>query len=261
MLDTKNTAGDPTGVNGATYYNSVLGKFRCFEASSWRDCSTPTARTAYYYTHDMFGIVADSTLSSQVLGVGAANNVAGVNSVAAHPGVVQMQTGTTAIGRAGMMTTQVSGILLGNAVEYVYDSSVRLPVLSSVTDTYVYRSGFIDLNTGDPTDGCFFRYSDGINTGKWQGVCRSNTTESVCDALITVAANTWYRTTVAVNSAGTSADFLVDGVSKCQISTNIATGAARGTGFGANLVKTVGLTSSNADLDYIEVIGKFTTSR
>jgi hypothetical protein len=40
VLDTKNTAGDPTGVNGATYYNSNAGKFRCYEGGTWKDCDT-----------------------------------------------------------------------------------------------------------------------------------------------------------------------------------------------------------------------------
>jgi hypothetical protein len=39
VLDTKNTAGDPTGVNGASYYNSNDGKARCFENSIWTDCN------------------------------------------------------------------------------------------------------------------------------------------------------------------------------------------------------------------------------
>lgn len=38
VLDTKTTAGDPTGVNGGTYYNSNANKFRCFENNTWRDC-------------------------------------------------------------------------------------------------------------------------------------------------------------------------------------------------------------------------------
>lgn len=40
LLDTKNTAGDPTGVRGAMYYNSNTHVFRCFEFSVWRDCET-----------------------------------------------------------------------------------------------------------------------------------------------------------------------------------------------------------------------------
>ena len=52
VLDTKNdNATDPTGANGAMYYNSTAGKFRCYQASAWADCITPvggaTLQTAY----------------------------------------------------------------------------------------------------------------------------------------------------------------------------------------------------------------------
>jgi hypothetical protein len=39
VLDTKNTSGDPAGINGATYYNSNVGKFRCYENGAWKNCS------------------------------------------------------------------------------------------------------------------------------------------------------------------------------------------------------------------------------
>jgi hypothetical protein len=38
VLDTKNTSGDPTGVDGAEYYNSNTGEFRCYSGSTWRTC-------------------------------------------------------------------------------------------------------------------------------------------------------------------------------------------------------------------------------
>ena len=38
VLDTKNTAGDPTGVDGAMYYNSSMRSFRCYQSGSWRSC-------------------------------------------------------------------------------------------------------------------------------------------------------------------------------------------------------------------------------
>ncbi|HEX7484391.1 MAG TPA: hypothetical protein VF281_04560 [Candidatus Saccharimonadales bacterium] len=39
VLDTKNTVGDPVvAANGAMYYNSGLGKFRCYEKSAWTNC-------------------------------------------------------------------------------------------------------------------------------------------------------------------------------------------------------------------------------
>ena len=40
VLDSYNNATDPTGTNGAMYYNSSSNKFRCFEASAWKDCDT-----------------------------------------------------------------------------------------------------------------------------------------------------------------------------------------------------------------------------
>jgi hypothetical protein len=38
VLDTKNTSGDPSGTNGAMYYNSNTGKFRCYQGGAWMDC-------------------------------------------------------------------------------------------------------------------------------------------------------------------------------------------------------------------------------
>jgi len=38
VLDTKTDAGDPTGSDGAMYYNSNAGKLRCFENGAWADC-------------------------------------------------------------------------------------------------------------------------------------------------------------------------------------------------------------------------------
>ena len=37
VLDDKNTAGDPAGVDGAMYYNSSAGNFRCYQGA-WTDC-------------------------------------------------------------------------------------------------------------------------------------------------------------------------------------------------------------------------------
>lgn len=69
VLDTKNTSGDPTGVNGAMYYNSNLGKFRCYEGGSWKDCiySQQTATKASDQTMSSTSYADVSSLSFSVL--------------------------------------------------------------------------------------------------------------------------------------------------------------------------------------------------
>lgn len=62
VLDTKNTAGDPTGVAGAQYYNSNLNKFRCYENGLWTDCINriPLVRSFVDTTSDPL-VDADTT--------------------------------------------------------------------------------------------------------------------------------------------------------------------------------------------------------
>ena len=99
-----------------------------------------------------------------------------------------------------MMTGSQNGILLGNSDSWRLETTARISNLSDGTNTFTVRLGFIDTDTGESTDGCFFRYTDGTNSGKWQGVCRNNNTESTCDTGITVAAATFYRLNVKVNA-------------------------------------------------------------
>jgi len=54
VLDTKNTAGDPTGVNGSMYYNSNTSKFRCYEADAWTDCISGRQQQVTFTTSGTF---------------------------------------------------------------------------------------------------------------------------------------------------------------------------------------------------------------
>lgn len=66
VLDTKTDEGDPTGVNGAMYYNSDRGKMRCFENGHWENClsntkGVPTTQTENYTADYGDFVIADST--------------------------------------------------------------------------------------------------------------------------------------------------------------------------------------------------------
>ncbi|MES2970929.1 MAG: hypothetical protein V4702_01240 [Patescibacteria group bacterium] len=63
VLDTKNTAGDPTGVNGATYYNSNTNKFRCFENSAWADCITSASASTLQGAYNADADGSDATIA------------------------------------------------------------------------------------------------------------------------------------------------------------------------------------------------------
>ncbi|MGL5830926.1 MAG: choice-of-anchor Q domain-containing protein, partial [Candidatus Altimarinota bacterium] len=213
----------------------------------------PPARWGLYHYHDMLGVTTDSAISSQVSGTSAANSATAITSVAAHSGVVQHTTGTTATGRAAMMSINPNNILLGNSWYWRYDSMVRITTLSDGTNRFIYRNGFLDSPSAEPTDGVYFRYSDNLNTGQWQLVCRSNGTETATASTSAPAAATWYRLTIIVNPAGSSAEFFVDGTSIGTCASNLPTGAGRGTGFGSFMLKSVGLTARTIDLDYVEI--------
>lgn len=46
LLVLDNGTADPTGVSGGMYYNTTSGKFRCFEASLWKDCDTGVSQSS-----------------------------------------------------------------------------------------------------------------------------------------------------------------------------------------------------------------------
>ena len=57
VLDSLAIEGDPTGVNGAQYYNASSDKFRCFQANRWQDCISSVTRE----------IIITNTVDSRVI--------------------------------------------------------------------------------------------------------------------------------------------------------------------------------------------------
>ncbi len=260
VLDTKNTSGDPTGIAGAMYYNSNLGMFRCYDVDHWRDC-IDSARTSFHYANDFISVGADNVSTPFTNGTGALVNGGTVDGLANHPGVAQLDTGTTASGLASISTNDTNGrsILLGGSDTWRYTSVQRITALSTSSQRFTFRTGMFDqvVNDDDGTNGCLLKYSDAINSGKWQGVCNKGGTESTCDTGITPTAATWVRTDVVVT--GSLATFQINGVTGCTVSTNIPSTTA--TMFETTLRKSVGTTNSTVDVDYIELLGQFGSSR
>lgn len=194
-------------------------------------------------------------------GTGALINNIAVGSFNAF-GIYSLELGTTTAGRASLSSNAINCVKLGLG-QARFASRFAIHTLSTGTETYTARIGFIDNVSGsEATDGCFFRYTDGVNSGKWQAVCRSNGTETATDTGVTPVADTFQRFEVTVNAAGTSVTFLIDGANSVTTTTNIPTGAGRETGYGVASVKSVGTTATSGGyIDYVEVELQFTSAR
>ena len=267
VLDYKNTSGDPTGVNGAMYYNSNTSKFRCYENSEWKDCiTTPlNLRNNYFYQNDFtFGSYsANSTVDSEftMYAYYSTLTIATLAAEANHPGIARISIPTNASSIGGFLTYSGSlPVRFGGGNAWTALSNVRISAISDAGATYVFRSGFINQITSGGaetgiTNGCYFRYTHSLNSGRYQGVCRESNVEtaSPCDTGVTPSFGGWDVLSVTINSAASVASFSVNGSTPCTVTTNIPTAAS--TGFGESVYKTSGTQSRTIDVDYFEVRG------
>lgn len=176
-------------------------------------------------------------------------------------GILRGAIGTVATNRLSIASPQMAILLFGKGTAK-FSAKIRFPTLSDLTNTYTFRAGFIDSITAESADGCFFRYTNAVNAGKFQAVTRNNNAETATDTGITVAANTWYDLDIIVNAAGTSAEFKINNVSVATITTTIPTASGRQAAYGVFVLRSLGVGAVNAlDIDYIETLYDFTTAR
>lgn len=272
VFDYKNTTGDPTGVEGAIYYNSTTGKIRCYEDGLWRDC-IGRARTRVEEREDFVTGYA-YTNAAQVnpafvagLGSGSIAHLAGETN---HPGLLRMSTLTASNALMAVATSYdtVNPILFGGGT-WTFTTVVRIVNPSISTQRMTVYSGFMD-NVGSlaPANGCFFRYVDNNTNGdRWQGACRNASTESRCDPVDgssntastvgTVGGAAWYDLRLRVNAAANLVTFTMNNsvnTYTCTVSTNIPSTNKVGAGIG--VIKSVGTQARVVDFDLIEFSGE-----
>lgn len=272
VLDYKNTSGDPAGTEGAMYYNSAIGKMRCYEDDIWRDC-IGRARTRLEERDDFTTPYAYSNAAQVhaafVSGV-AGGSVVHIAGEATHPGIIRASTGSSATGIFGLAMNfdTLNPIQFGGGT-WTFTTSLRVANASTSAQRFTLYNGFYD-NIGSmiPVSGCYFRYVDNQNSDRWQGVCRNsnNETGSTCNPVdggansaATVAAAgaaTWYDLRVRVNAAASLATFTMNNstnIYTCTVSTNIPTTNKVAGAIG--MLKSIGTTPRTVDYDTIEVIG------
>jgi hypothetical protein len=214
-------------------------------------------RSEFYSILHCLSTVSNSEWSFIASGTGTSWAIVtpgGVNAV----GVIRGALGTLATNRIALVGGPGTGNFthrLGRGVSK-FTSRRATATLSNATNTYTERLGFMDSLTGDPVDGAYWRYTHGVNSGKWQCVTRSNNVETAVDSGITNTAGTtsYNRLSVLVNATGTAAEYWFNDTLVQTITTNIPTAAGRETGWAHTVVRSTGTVAVNAiEVDYCEV--------
>jgi hypothetical protein len=164
------------------------------------------------------GTVHEGGVAQQVTGTGAATSIG--TAVAGRVGIIQIASGTSTTGRCSLASGQVT-VLGGGRVRF--GTSLQLSDLSNGTNTFTWRLGLIDNGGSAPSDAVMFRYTDSVNSGKWEGVCIASSVESTVDTGIT-ADTSWHTFEFEVNAAATSVQFYIDGAATgSPVTTHIPT--------------------------------------
>lgn len=191
-------------------------------------------------------------------GTSAAVTFNTTDSNASHPGTCSSSTGSTATGRSCHCYIEGSSISFGSAA-WRSAGTLKIPVLSDGTQTFTVTFGFQDTFTsGNSVDGAYFRYTHSVNSGKFECVTRSNSSETATDSGVTAAGNTWLSYRIEVAADGTSVAFYIDGTLVQTHTTNIPIASTRAVGYGHNIVKSLGTTARTLVTDCCLVEGKVT---
>jgi len=154
-----------------------------------------------------------SNIYTSVDDPGGHPGIIGIGSAGAGAGAVV--NGSTSTGITFWPIKLASGIL---TVEFL----VNITATNSATSVFGLCAGAV---TAEPTDGVYFLYTSGTNSGKWVGKTASGSVRSSANSNNTVTGGQWDRLKIVVNAAATSVAFYVNGteITNSPLSTNIPT--------------------------------------
>ncbi len=183
-------------------------------------------------------------------GAGTGTNVLPGDQEVNHPGIVTLETGTTATGNAvsKFADTSAGTFLFGGSWEYTVLLKTDT-TLSDITDGYRIEAGMHDAPGSLSIDGIYLEYSDDVNSGKWLGVTESNNTRDTLDTGVLVVADTWYALTITWDGADVTYD--VNGTSVTDIAP-IAPQSTSDLSVFALIDKQDGITERKTLIDYLK---------
>jgi hypothetical protein len=160
ILDSYNQVTDPSGVNGAMYYNTSTNRFRCFQNGGWVDCIGGGVYTGV--SQSFVGGVQNqlaNQVASPIENLVFTSNVA-VSNIAASGGITAAASGSfrsclvqnNAAITAGTLSLRwrVNGVSVGTAVCQMNNTAQFNRQSSSVVNP-----GVVTFNAGDVIDVAF----------------------------------------------------------------------------------------------------------
>lgn len=217
VFDNKNTDGDPAGQEGATYYNSARGTFRCYENSrAWTDCIGSPKPNTHRVTNLMYpGSGTTFSLLGDVSTAGTAPTA--IAATATEPASLNFATGAV----AGNVNHHSGNTNYSTTSDISYQTYISLPATTTVrvwagvtNQTAATMSG-----SANPAGRyAAFRYDTGAGDANWKCVTKDNVTQNVVDSGIAIA-TTGFRLEVILTTA--SATFKINGVEVCTTANNL----------------------------------------
>ena len=196
---------------------------------------------------------ATGGLTSTVLGTGASTQAGtyGLSTAEQCRGVSQSDTGTTATGRVALNTAATNSMFFHTTDTYRLAFRMAPEALSSPTETFTLWMGFSNGHQASGTGSHFigFRYTDAVNGGKWQTVCRLNSIDQdVSDSGVLVGID--YQVLEIRTNGVTSVEFYIDGTLVKTFNWTVSPTSADLMGWGMKMEKSVGLTQRNVSVDW-----------
>jgi hypothetical protein len=221
VLDTKNTSGDPSGQEGAMYYNSSYGKFRCYQNSrGWTDClgipkpnTRRTTQAVANGTANTFSVMGDNFTNA---GTGTATATAATTS---QPATINYATANALNNIAGISgnTNYNSSGKIGYQTYISLPATATMRVWAGVTN----QTAATMAGSANPA-GTYaaFRYDTGAGDTTWRCITRDGTTQNNQNSGINISTS-GFKLEIVISSG--SVEFMVNGVTVCTNTTNLPT--------------------------------------
>lgn len=195
------------------------------------------------------------------------------NATASQIGFAQFQTGTTATGYVTQTNEGFVGaqFFFGGGA-WVFETSVNVETLSTVTERFRFISGFGNAATNaSESNGTFFTYDEGATQNgtaaslNWQTQTCNASVRTLTTTSVAVTAGAWTKLRIEVNAAATSVAFYINGTLVATHTTNIpkwlTANNPRGFNVKQSIVKTTGTTTRSVFCDYFGYENYLTTPR